>query len=326
MIVSKAVNLYDFDHTIYKGDASLDFIIYCMVRNPKLWKYSRIQGIAIIKYILGLSSRKQLKQSAFSFLKGIEDIDAVLDNFWSNHEKKITDWYSEKHRPSDILISASPEFLLLPITEKKNIGGLIATRMNKGTGAILNKNCRGEEKLRRLKISYPEVRVDYCYSDSLSDMPILTLAANPYIVKRKKIIKLQDYTTRSVSAFRTSTFLRFILVGILNALLGVTFSFFFSLFLHSGVLSFVLGYSLSIVISYLLNSLVTFQAKNISLKQFGSFLISYMPNFITQFITVFVLIGMFSVPNLLAYFGAVLVAVPVTFLLLTKYTYKGNAI
>ena len=35
MSLHNLANIYDFDHTIYDGDASFDFIQYCLLRNPK---------------------------------------------------------------------------------------------------------------------------------------------------------------------------------------------------------------------------------------------------------------------------------------------------
>ena len=46
----------------------------------------------------------------------------MVKDFWILNEKKIKTWYWENKKKSDIIISASPEFLLFPVTEKLEIG------------------------------------------------------------------------------------------------------------------------------------------------------------------------------------------------------------
>lgn len=182
------VNVYDFDHTIYKGDASLDFIMYCLLRYPKTWKYLPSQALVLIFFVFGLRTRKEVKQVAFGFLKDLENIDEIVVKFWKRHEKNIKSWYSAQRKRSDIIISASPEFLLLPIVRKLNIDVLLATKMDKFTGQINGENCRAKEKVRRLKTYDKDLIIGGVYSDSLSDKPLFKLAKEPYLVKGNKII------------------------------------------------------------------------------------------------------------------------------------------
>lgn len=179
-----AVNIYDFDHTIYYGDASFHFIAYCLRHNPRLWKYLPGQALILVRYTLGSVQRKQVKQVAFAFLRDIKDVDTVVNAFWVKHRRNIMPWYLSQHQDSDIIISASPEFLLAPIAKELGVRTLIATRMDKHTGKIEGENCRGIEKLRRLKAHNEAIAINEFYSDSLSDMPLLELAQKPYLVKR----------------------------------------------------------------------------------------------------------------------------------------------
>lgn len=325
MMKVNTVNIYDFDHTVYNGDASIDFIIYCLRRHPKLWKYLFPQAIAIVKYVLGAATRKQIKQVAFSFLGDVNDIDSIIEAFWKKHDNKIATWYKQQQNTTDIIISASPEFLLQPVARQLGIGTVLATKMNKQTGEIAGENCRSKEKVKRLHLYNKNVEVGKCYSDSLSDIPILELAKHAYIVKKEKIVKLASYKKSHLSSFKNLAFIRFLFVGGLNALLGVLFSYIVSKLIDSAVLAFVLGYSASLVVSYFLNSVITFRNYNFSFKQFVSFVISYIPNFIIQLICVYVLIDTLNVYPLIAYIIAVVVAVPLTFLLLSKRTFKGGS-
>ena len=53
-------------------------------------------------------------------------------------------------------------------------------------------NCKGEEKVRRLKEVLKEEKIDvdfkesYMFSDSLSDKPLFDLVGKPYLINYKK--------------------------------------------------------------------------------------------------------------------------------------------
>ena len=56
---------------------------------------------------------------------------------------------------------------------------------------IVGENCKGEEKVRRLKEYLKEESIDvdfknsYMFSDSLSDLPLFNLVGNPYLINYK---------------------------------------------------------------------------------------------------------------------------------------------
>jgi putative flippase GtrA len=78
---------------------------------------------------------------------------------------------------------------------------------------------------------------------------------------------------------------------------------------------------LSLVPSYFLNSFFTFKSRNFNIRQFGSFVASYMPNFLIQLACVQLLINILHVAPLISYILAVAIAVPITFILLTTQTF-----
>lgn len=91
----------------------------------------------------------------------------------------------------DVIISASPEFLLKPITDELKVMKLLGSRVDIKTGKFKGLNCHGEEKVKRLNKEYHDYEVISSYSDSLSDIPILKLAKKQYIVKKDKLIKVK---------------------------------------------------------------------------------------------------------------------------------------
>lgn len=181
------INLFDFDKTIYDGDSTIDFYLYCLRRQPKLILALPRQILAFVRYVFRNIGKDQWKEEFFSFLTGTKNTDMLVFRFWESHEKKIKSFYLKMDHSRDVVISASPEFLLTPICAKLGVKALIATKVDQKTGKLFGKNCRGEEKVRRLGEMFPDCCVAYCYSDSLTDVPILRLAERAYLVRGEKL-------------------------------------------------------------------------------------------------------------------------------------------
>lgn len=176
---------YDFDDTIYYGDSTRDFIFYCLKRQPTLARYAFRWGWnALLWKVLHIKTKTQFKEQLYSFFRGIKDIDAYVEDFWATHYKNIKAWYLEQKREDDVIISASPEFLLRPAIDKLGIKYFMASRVDKKTGKYEGENCWGEEKVRRFKEKMPKAQIESFYSDSRSDTPMARLATGKsYLVK-----------------------------------------------------------------------------------------------------------------------------------------------
>ena len=183
------VNIYDFDGTIYDGDSTLDFYMFCLKKNIKIFILLPKQLFYIFLYKINIKNKNQMKEVFFSFLNYIDNIDEYLVEFWNLNYKKIKQWYINKEHDNDIIISASPEFLLEIPIKKIKVKKLIATLVDKKNGKFLSDNCYGEEKIIRLKKEYPNIVIEEMYTDSLSDKPLLDLSLNGYIVNGNIITK-----------------------------------------------------------------------------------------------------------------------------------------
>ena len=189
-IIAK-MNIYDFDKTIYDGDSSIDFFKYCLTKNKKCIIVVLKTIIDILLYKLKIIKKEKLKSTFFSILKYFDDPELIVIEFWKEKQYKLKDFYLKQKKDTDIIISASPEFLLKPVADKYNFK-LIATKVNIKTGKLLTKNCHGEEKVKRLN----EIGITECnnfYSDSLSDTPLSNIAKHSYIVKNNTIINWEEY-------------------------------------------------------------------------------------------------------------------------------------
>lgn len=177
------MNTYDFDKTIFYPDSSYSFIKWSLKRRPSLYLFWLPAAAAAgIGYLVGLNSKERLKEKAFGFLPRLKDIDAEVELFWKEHEHKLSDWYLRQKKEDDLIISASPEFLLKPITDKLGVK-LLATKMDKRSGKISGLNCFGSEKVRRFREEYPDSSTEEFYSDSLSDSPMAEIADKAYIIR-----------------------------------------------------------------------------------------------------------------------------------------------
>lgn len=181
------MNLYDFDGTIYSGDSSVDFYLFSLKKKPSLIRFLPRQVGGFCSYGMGKIEMRELKSRFFSFLEGM-DTEKMVRDFWKSHIGKIGNWYLSRKEPEDIVISASPHFLLKPICDQMGIETLVATEVDPVSGILLGENCKGAEKLRRLNEECGVTSVDCFYSDSLSDLPLARVAKYPFLIKKGTIV------------------------------------------------------------------------------------------------------------------------------------------
>ena len=182
------INLFDFDGTIYDGDSTVDFIKYIIKRNPLAIIWLHFMGFYGLLYILRFINKTIMKQGFYKIFMFVKIDKKFLDDFWNIHEKKIKKFYIDRNHKNDIIISASPEFLLRPICNKLGVMDLIGSVVNQNIGTYTGINCHDVEKVRRLNEKYSDYKVIESYSDSIkSDKPILKLAEKAYLVKKDDI-------------------------------------------------------------------------------------------------------------------------------------------
>ncbi len=180
------MNTYDFDKTIFYPDSSACFYKYCLKKYPgSVLRTVPKTLVKSIGYISGKIKTKELKEQLFSFLRYI-DADKAVEAFWNENMDGIGEWYLAQKKDDDIIISASPYFLLEPVCNKIGVA-LIATPMDKTSGIINGENCHDNEKVRRFYEEYPNARTENFYSDSLSDSPMAEIADNAWIVTKHKL-------------------------------------------------------------------------------------------------------------------------------------------
>lgn len=181
------MNVYDFDKTIYDGDSTVDFYKFCIKRDPRLLRYAFRQGFGLVMYLLGIYDKTKFKETFYTFLQGIADGKAYLKDFWDLRIGRIKPWYMEQMQQTDVIISASPEFLVAEAMQRLGNATVIASKVDIATGRYCGINCYGQEKVRRFLEIYPDGIIDAFYSDSESDAPLGKLAKQNFLVKGDKL-------------------------------------------------------------------------------------------------------------------------------------------
>lgn len=116
-------------------------------------------------------------------------------------------------------------------------------------------------------------------------------------------------------------FLKYAIVGCINtADYYLSYLIFMDIFKFSYKISFVMGYVVSIVGSYFLNTYFTYKQKP-SVKKFLIFPLTYIPNFIIQYLGMILLVDRINMSRKVAPVITALVATPITFFV-TKYVIK----
>ena len=177
------MNVYDFDKTIYDGDSTVDFVLYCLKRQPSLIRFFPGTGIGFLRYAMKRWTKTQAKEHLYRMFRGIPDVENLLADFWKVHKKKIKPWYFELQQEDDVVITASPVFTVAPICEEIGIRTCMGSNVDPHTGKYSGANCDNAEKVRRFYERFPDGEVDEFYSDSLIDTPLAKIAKHAFLVK-----------------------------------------------------------------------------------------------------------------------------------------------
>ena len=180
------MNVYDFDNTILRGDSTARFYVYCLVRTPKmLLRLPRLVWGAL--FVLK-KDKQRFKQDMFGFLNDLDDPEGTVKAFWDKNIRRVKPFYLQKKDDTDVIISASPEFLVRPAMARLGRATVLASPVGVHSGIYQGFNCHGAEKVRRFRELFPVAEIDEFYSDSLSDEPLAKMAKKAYLVKEEKLI------------------------------------------------------------------------------------------------------------------------------------------
>lgn len=197
--------IFDVDFTLTRKETLLQLFRFLIKEDKKNLRFIPRVGFAGLMYGLKIYDEKKVKQSFLKFIDGIDekDLKILVKKYYDEVLSKIL--YEDaidmirklKAEGCKVfLISASPEFYVNELYNIKEVDFIIGTRFSVNQGKferkMLGENCKGEEKVRRLKEYLKEQNIiadyknSYMFSDSLADKPLLDLVGNAYLINYKK--------------------------------------------------------------------------------------------------------------------------------------------
>jgi len=195
---------FDLDGTLIRRDSYLPFLWGWLCAHPgRAWRAACLPFACAWALARG-RGRGGLKQAFLAaFMQGArrEEVDAFAERFWErflrhneNAEvvRRLRGHREEGHRV--YIVTASFAFYTAHLARRWPVDGVIGTRAvwdgDLLAGRLDGANCRGEEKLRRIReelgVALPAVEC-YAYSDSDADRPLCESARYAFRVESSTI-------------------------------------------------------------------------------------------------------------------------------------------
>lgn len=212
MSTPTAFAFFDFDDTLARGDSIFPYLLYCIRRGLAPRRQLFKAAIAFLRWKLHPSTGRAAKETTLSFIAGhtVEEMDEIARGFFRDEQRKRF-FHSgmgklEEHRSSHVttvIVSASSDVYMRVLPEFMALDHVISTTCEvidgRYTGKV-GKNCKGEEKVRRIQEWLEEQGLiidkesSFGYGDSPSDAPMLLLTASPRLVnpKNKLVNRIPD--------------------------------------------------------------------------------------------------------------------------------------
>ncbi|WP_242076415.1 HAD-IB family hydrolase [Brevundimonas diminuta] len=189
----RVIVAFDFDGTLTIRDSFTEFLRWragpgawalgLVKLAPALAAYAkdrdrgRIKAASVKEFLLGVS-RQTLEAEAAAFA------EAIWPRFMRPDALEVwNDWGRRgAHR---VIVTASPTTTVAPFARKLGAEALLGTEFvfdadDRITGDFAGPNCRGQEKVRRLKAAYGEdMTLTAAYGDTSGDTEMLAMAQQP---------------------------------------------------------------------------------------------------------------------------------------------------
>ncbi|MCT4552363.1 MAG: HAD-IB family phosphatase [Alphaproteobacteria bacterium] len=194
---TKKIHLYDFDGTICEGDTTFKLYLFFLRKNPLIILWLPYQLLFLILRTFSLVSDTRVKEIFLVFLWNQYKVEKKIKEFSDNRQKYLFPKVLDKIKKDKdsgatlICISASPRLYIEEMCKGLGFDYIIATETKEGSyRKLASKNCRGPEKVIRLKQllkdeGLEEAEIVSMISDSKFDKPLYDLAKEKYMVDEK---------------------------------------------------------------------------------------------------------------------------------------------
>ena len=112
------MNIYEFNHVLYKGNINRDFYVYCLKNNFKLIKYFFINMFYFLLSFIFTSKKDLYTIKKFKYLKEIKNLDKEIKGFYKS-KKRFNNFFKFS---VDTIIDRVPEILIRPLDKCQIIG------------------------------------------------------------------------------------------------------------------------------------------------------------------------------------------------------------
>lgn len=174
------MNVYDFDDTILEGDTEVYFFKYIndklLLKRFKLKKFNKLLADRVISEEVYRANTNKIYKMIALYVKKLE---SVIEEFWDEHEHFVKPLYNKIRKDDDIITTATPSFLVLPIFKRINIKNYVATEFNFEKLCFDQGFNYGEDKPVKFREKFGNVEIDKFYSDSESDIYMAKIAKKP---------------------------------------------------------------------------------------------------------------------------------------------------
>ena len=182
------MKVFDFDNTIYDGESSLDFFIFCLKRKKSLVTHLPSVIFNLIRYKTGRVGIEAIypfcSKMMKVFFENSADARTLLKLFWDENSSKLRSNMLALISANDVIISASPRFLLEGIKDRLKAQTLICTETDRDRVIFL---CYGKNKVNAFDKQLCGAHIDEFYTDSMNDEPMMRRAKRAYLVNGNKI-------------------------------------------------------------------------------------------------------------------------------------------
>ena len=194
--------VFDFDHTLYDGDSGSHLFAWLLRRNPLRLLVALLATPILGPMVAWLRTRRRGVSGyvwiATFGLRRTRDLNRMIDAYVARHEAEIRqrllpvalEVFAQHRAAGDrvIVATGAPPELARAILEFAGHGDVpvIGTLVGPTLGALTaHRHCHNEEKMRMLRErGYGDIQ--WAYSDSSADLPLLQAARKPVVVNPKR--------------------------------------------------------------------------------------------------------------------------------------------
>ena len=203
--MAQMLALWDFDGTIAKGDSVFPWV-RLMIKKGEMKPADLVRmAAAFLRWRLGRSDILAFKETSTAFLRGKseEEADTLGEALWREvlSKRLYTDSVTEIRRQKEagiqvIIVSASTDCYMRTVARELGADALLCTRCEtdeagRYTGRLTGKNCRCEEKPRRIAAYLAEhgmndSEIISAWGDSFGDLPMLSMAKTAHAINPRR--------------------------------------------------------------------------------------------------------------------------------------------